>query len=54
MEAGGQRIELENQRMKAVRSNQKEARQLNHKVVGWLNQKKGGWTVKPECKRLDS
>ncbi|KAJ7785388.1 hypothetical protein B0H14DRAFT_2630600 [Mycena olivaceomarginata] len=53
----GQRIELEDQRMEAVRSNQKEAGQSNHKVVGWSsqkreagqsNQKVGGWTVKPE------
>jgi hypothetical protein len=44
-EDGGQRVELENQRMEAIRSNRKEARQLNHKVAGQLNQRKGGWTV---------
>ncbi|KAJ7787549.1 hypothetical protein B0H14DRAFT_2629233 [Mycena olivaceomarginata] len=37
--------------MEGVRSNRKEAGQSNHKVVRWLNQKKGGWTVKPEESR---
>jgi hypothetical protein len=53
----GQRIQPENQRTEAVRPNQEETGQLNHKVVGWsiqkretgrLNQKVRGWTVKPE------
>ncbi|KAJ7894418.1 hypothetical protein B0H14DRAFT_2559202 [Mycena olivaceomarginata] len=47
-EIGGRRIEPENQRTEAVRSNGKEAGQLNHKVVGRPNQKKGGWMVEPE------
>jgi hypothetical protein len=37
----GRKVELE------------EARQSNHKV-GQSNQKKGGWMVEPEGKRLDS
>jgi hypothetical protein len=48
------RIEPENQRTEAVRLNQKEAGRSNHKVVGQLSQKKGGWTVESEGKRLDS
>jgi hypothetical protein len=53
-EDGGQRIEPENQRTEAIRLNRKEAGRSNNKVVGRSNQKKGGWTVKPEGKRLDS
>jgi hypothetical protein len=54
LEDVGWRIEPENQRTEAVRLNRKEARQSNHKVVGQLSQKKGGWTVESEDKRLDS
>jgi hypothetical protein len=53
LEDGGRRIKLENQRMEAIRSNQKETGQSNHKVVRRSNQKKGGWTIEPEGKRLD-